>query len=256
MVFMVLNFICNCIGITLGYHRFLSHRGFKAGTFFRRFVATCGALTFQNGPLKWVAHHRQHHAFSDQDGDPHDSRRGLIYSHIGWMVGEKTETESPEFISRMTRDISTDPYLVWLNKMSTIIILQAGLAGLLFLFGGWQWLVWGTFLRLTLCYHFTWLINSATHHYGYRRFKTTDNSKNNILTAILTWGEGWHNTHHAFDRCARHGVVWWEIDPTWMIIWTMEKLGIIWDVQRLPEDSHKRAINYHEVNTPAHRASF
>lgn len=240
-IFLIANFISTCLGITLGFHRLISHRSLKTHTFTKRLLATCGALALQRGPITWAATHRTHHAKSDHDGDPHDSRRGLFFSHMGWLLVKNPDLEDLTLRRRMTRDLQNDPYLRFIDQIWVQILMQVILGLSLLYFGGWQWMIWGVFFRLTFCYHATWTINSLTHWFGYKRFHSNDNSRNNIITALFTWGEGWHNTHHAHERMARHGIATWEIDITWYIIVVMEALGLAWDVQRLPKDAEQDA---------------
>ena len=226
--FAVLYYVTACLGVTLGYHRLLSHRSYRVAKPVERFLATCGALSCQHGPIDWVGLHRHHHAYSDQPNDHHNSRKGFWWSHILWMFGDIPAMAEG---SRMANDLRRDPYYRWLNE--NFLLLQLPLALVLYLIGGWGAVLWGIPLRLVAVYHVTWLVNSATHKWGYRLFATEDNSRNNWWVAALTFGEGWHNTHHAHPSCAQHGIRWWELDITYQHILLLQWLGISTKVKTL-----------------------
>ena len=218
-------------GIGIGYHRLLTHRGFKSPRWLERFLATCGTLALQSGPLAWVTTHRVHHAFTETDKDPHTPRNGTYWSHIGWIFRGTAQNQSEATVKRYSPDLLRDPYLVFLGNYYYLTPIIVG--GLLLAIGGWSMLVWGIILRTVIGWHFTWLVNSATHLWGDRRFETRDDSRNNGFIAAVTFGEGWHNNHHAYPRSARHGLTWREIDPNWIQIRWLEKLGVIKDVYAL-----------------------
>ena len=230
---LVLYWVTACLGVTIGYHRLLCHRAFRVPQWLERFFATCGALSCQHGPLDWVGLHRHHHKFSDTDADHHDSNKGFWWSHMLWMFEEIPALET---VPRLTGDLAKDPYYRWLN--SWFLGLQVVLG--LFLFwlgtvtgaGGWALVLWGIPLRLVLVYHATWLVNSATHAWGEVTHDSGDRSRNNPWVAALTFGEGWHNNHHAFPHSARHGFGS-QIDLTWQHIKLMRRLGLATHV-RLP----------------------
>jgi sn-1 stearoyl-lipid 9-desaturase len=184
----------------------------------------------QGGPIWWVGLHRHHHLYSDQSIDHHDSRKGFWWSHMQWMFHDvPAENE----ISKFTKDIADDPVYQFLDNYFLPIQVVFGL--LLYLVGGWSFVVWGVFMRLVVVYHCTWLVNSATHKFGYRTHDAGDHSTNCWWVAILAYGEGWHNNHHAFQYSARHGLQWWEIDMTWMTIRLLQILGLATKV-KLVED--------------------
>ncbi|MBW4699645.1 MAG: fatty acid desaturase [Aphanocapsa lilacina HA4352-LM1] len=218
-----------CLGITLGFHRLLSHRSFTVPKPLEYFLALLGTLCLQGGPILWVAHHRLHHAHSDTEADPHDSNRGFWWSHWGWMFYMPEERLNFDHYARYAKDLARDPVHRFLNR--NMIPLQLAFAALLYLLGGWPFVLWGVFVRLVVVFHCTWLINSACHQWGYRSHQTDDHSTNLWWAAILAYGEGWHNNHHAMPRSARHGLAWWEIDVTWGVIWTLGKLGLARNVQ-------------------------
>ena len=230
----VLYWVTACLGVTIGYHRLLCHRSFRLPQWLERFFATCGALSCQHGPIDWVGLHRHHHKFSDTDADHHNSNRGFWWSHMGWMF---EEIPAMGAVPRFSADLAKDPYYRWLND--NFLLLQLPLAGLLFLIGsltgagGWALVLWGIPLRLVLVYHVTWLVNSATHCWGEAVHESGDKSRNNPWVAALTFGEGWHNNHHAFPHSAKHGLEPGQIDLTWQHIRLMRALGLAKQV-RLP----------------------
>ena len=215
-------------GIGLGYHRLLTHRGFKSSKWLERFLAACGTLALQSGPLAWVTTHRVHHAFTETDRDPHSPRNGTYWSHIGWIFRGTAQNQSQATVQRYSPDLLRDRVLVFLNDYYYLTTITVAVG--LFLIGGWTMVLWGIFLRTVCGWHFTWLVNSATHLWGSRRFDTRDDSRNNGLVAAVTFGEGWHNNHHAFPRSARHGLTWREFDVNWVQIRLLEKLGLVKDV--------------------------
>ncbi|WP_460195238.1 acyl-CoA desaturase [Thermosynechococcus sp. FA-CM-4201] len=218
---LVLHWLTAGIGITLGWHRLVTHRSFQVPKWLEYFLVFCGTLSMQGGPIWWVGLHRHHHLYSDQPNDHHDSRKGFWWSHIEWMFREvPAEAEIPRF----TKDIADDPVYQFLDKY--FLPIQVVLAIVLYLWGGWPFVVWGIFVRLVTVYHTTWLVNSATHAFGYRTFETTDHSTNCWWVALLTFGEGWHNNHHAYQYSARHGLQWWELDLTWLTIRCLQLLGL------------------------------
>jgi sn-1 stearoyl-lipid 9-desaturase len=220
-VALLLHWITGGLGITLGWHRLLSHRSFQVPKLLEYFFALCGTLALQGGILWWVGLHRHHHLHSDEDVDHHDSKKGFLWSHVRWMCFEvPAESDIPRF----TKDIADDRFYQFLNKY--FFPLQVVLGVVLYAIGGWSFVFWGVFARLVIVYHCTWLVNSATHKFGYRNFETTDNSTNCWWVAITTYGEGWHNNHHAYQYSARHGMKWWEIDITWMTIQVLQFLGL------------------------------
>tara|TARA_B100000575_G_scaffold286007_1_gene282104 strand:- start:647 stop:1426 length:780 start_codon:yes stop_codon:yes gene_type:complete len=222
----ILYWVTACLGVTLGYHRLLSHRSFKVPQWLARFFATCGALSAEYGPITWAGIHRQHHKYSDTNEDPHDMNKGFWWSHIGWMfVDVPAEKEA----YRYTADLRKDSYFRWLDKY--FLLLQIPLGFFLFSLGGWSYVLWGIFLRLAVVYHVTWLVNSATHTWGERPYDTEDSSRNNKWVAVLTFGEGWHNNHHAYPSSAKQGLQRGQIDLTWYHIVVLKKLGLATNVR-------------------------
>jgi stearoyl-CoA desaturase (delta-9 desaturase) len=229
-------------GITLGYHRLLTHRSFKAPRWVERVLATCGTLALQRSPLEWVGHHRMHHAGVDTPKDPHSARQGFWWSHVGWLVFYQPELHDYARLRKFARDIVADPYLDALTPLLVQVASQGALAALLYALGGMPFVTWGVFVRLVVVYHITWLVNSATHKWGYRTYATDDLSTNNWWVAVLAFGEGWHNNHHAAQDVAPAWRRWWELDPTWMVLWAMRGLGLAWDVRMPARELHGLAF--------------
>ncbi len=229
-----LYWVTACLGVTLGYHRLLSHRSFKVPKWLERFFATCGAISCQHGPIDWVGLHRHHHTFSDTEPDHHNSQKGFWWSHMGWMF---EDVPALSVVPRFSGDLIKDPYYRFLNKY--FLLLQIPLGFLLFWIGtstginGWAMVLWGIPLRLVVVYHITWLVNSATHCWGKAPYDSGDNSKNNAWVAALTFGEGWHNNHHAFPSSAKQGLQKGQIDLTWQHIRLLNALGLARKI-RLP----------------------
>ena len=215
-VALFLYWMCTGLGISMGYHRLHTHRSYQVPLALEYFFAVCGTLTLEGGPIFWVATHRIHHQKSDQPGDPHSPRDGGWWSHMGWLlVGESKHNNTP-MMSKYAPDLAKDRFYVWLNNYHWVPMIVLGV--LLFAMGGVPFVLWGICLRVVVGLHSTWLVNSATHMWGSRRFATRDDSRNNWLIALITSGEGWHNNHHAHPTSARHGLAWYEFDLSWIQI--------------------------------------
>ena len=217
------------LGVTMGYHRLLTHRSFRTPRPVEYLLTVMGALANQGGPLQWVAIHRVHHQHSDADGDPHSPRDGVWWAHLLWWMPHAPALDEPARYERYVPDMARDPVHRFLQRWN--IALPLVLAGLLLVLGeaagvGLSWLVWGMFVRTTLLLHATWFVNSATHLWGYRSYATRDRSTNLWWVALLTLGEGWHNNHHAFPRSARHSLCWWELDMTYGFIRFLGLVGL------------------------------
>jgi len=231
-----MNFMTGCVGITLCFHRLLTHRAYQVPKWLERILATFGVLAMQGSPLEWIGHHRMHHAASDTPKDPHNAGYGFWYSHWGWLFIKSDEFDDPKRLRRFARDIAADPYYRLMESNYMQVLVQVIAAGILYAIGGIEYVIWGTFVRLVVVYHSTWAVNSASHIWGYRNYEVDDTAKNNWVVALLTWGEGWHNNHHAFGDVAPSGHRWWEVDVTYMIIRAFKFLGLATKI-KLPADS-------------------
>jgi len=235
IVMLVLGWISGGIGICLGYHRLFTHDSFAVVRPLRWLIAVCGSLAGQGPVIGWVADHRKHHALSDREGDPHSPNDGAWWSHVLWLTSARSST-SEFYCRRWAPDLLKEPVLVWVDRLFLPLHLAFGV--LVFGLGLWigglamacSLLVWGVFLRLVYVLHATWLVNSASHMWGYRNYETRDNSRNLWWVALLTYGEGWHNNHHAFPRLARNRHRWWEFDPTFEVIRVLGMLRLAWDI--------------------------
>jgi stearoyl-CoA desaturase (delta-9 desaturase) len=219
-----LYWVATGLGISLGYHRLHTHRSYKVPLYLEYFFAICGAMTLEGGPIFWVATHRIHHQKSDRPGDPHSPREGAWWSHAGWILQGETSHNRTSKMAKYAPDLAKHRFYVWLNDYHWIPIVA--LTALLFAIGGLSMVLWGVCLRVVVGLHATWLVNSATHMWGSRRFATSDDSRNNWWVALITFGEGWHNNHHAYPASARHGLAWYEFDLSWIEIKLLKFFGI------------------------------
>jgi fatty-acid desaturase len=217
------------LGISMGYHRLHTHRGFKTFKLFEYFLAVCGTLTLEGGPIFWVATHRLHHQHSDQPEDPHTPRVSGFWAHLGWILFGEAHHNDTARMARYAPDLGRDPFYRWLTSYHWVPLTVLGFT--LLAIGGWGLVNWAIFLRVVVGMHSTWLVNSATHMWGRRRFATKDDSRNTWWVALLTFGEGWHNNHHAHPTSARHGLAWYEFDVTWMELRLLEALGVVWNIR-------------------------
>lgn len=217
-------------GITGGYHRYFSHRSFQTSRAFQLVLALLGISSMQKGPLWWGAVHRHHHRHSDQEPDYHSpSLRGFFWAHLGWVLCPDSEQEADH--SRIA-DFAKYPELRWLDRWHAVPGVV--LAVVLFLVGGLPALAWGFFASTVLVWHCTFAINSLTHMMGTRRYPTTDNSRNSLILALVTLGEGWHNNHHYYKASTRQGFFWWEIDITYYLLRLLAMFGIVWGLKEPP----------------------
>ncbi|HIE65570.1 MAG: acyl-CoA desaturase [Nitrospira sp.] len=216
--------------ITAGYHRYFAHRSYKLNRVMQFLMAVGGSSAGQKGVFWWASHHRHHHRFSDQIEDVHSPIRGFWWSHLGWILCERYHTPHLDLI----KDLTKFPELRWIDKYwytSTVL-----LAVICFALGGWSTLIVGYFLSTVLLYHGTFLVNSATHVFGRRRFITDDTSRNSMIIALLTCGEGWHNNHHHYQSTANQGFYWWEIDLSYYVLKIMSWLGLASDLRVPPKN--------------------
>lgn len=229
VVAVVLHWACIGWGIGMGYHRLHTHRSYETPKVIEYFFAVCATMTLQGGPIFWTASHRIHHQYSDRDGDPHTPRDGRWWSHMLWVMFGDPMNADTAVMGKYAPDLMKDRFYRVLSKWHWVPLVLLGLV--LLAIGGLPWLLWGVFLRVVFGLHCTWLVNSATHLWGTRRFETADDSKNSWWVALLTFGEGWHNNHHAYPTSARHGLGRFELDLTWIQIRLLEKLGLAWNVR-------------------------
>lgn len=226
--------VSGSLGVGMGYHRLLTHRGFKTPKFVEYFLTLCATLSLESGPINWVATHRIHHQHTEVPGaDPHTPREGGWWAHMGWILTGTAQQYSEATLRRYAPDLYKDRVHRLINRFFYIPLTLSGV--ILYWLGGWSFLLWGVFFRVTFGLHATWLVNSATHMWGTRRFETTDDSRNNWWVALLSFGEGWHNNHHAHPVAARHGLKWYEIDMNWWGIRTLQLLGLAKNIKLINE---------------------
>jgi fatty-acid desaturase len=233
------------IGITVCYHRLLTHRAFACPKWIEHTLAIIGLLGMQDAPARWVAVHRLHHQHADEARDPHSPAESFWWSHIGWMLVAHPELTRYGIYERYAKDILRDRFYVFMERQIGWIMLASWLA---FYFGGFlvvlatggtlieavqfgaSLLVWGVFVRVVASWHVAWSINSVTHRFGYRNYETDEDSRNNLVVGLLSGGEGWHNNHHADPRAARFGHRWFELDAGYRVIRLLELCGLAWNV--------------------------
>jgi stearoyl-CoA desaturase (Delta-9 desaturase) len=258
LALMVGLYVMTCLGVTLGYHRMFTHRAFESSRVFRAIIAVLGSMAVEGSVITWVADHRKHHTFTDQEGDPHSPHlagpgfwgavKGLWHAHLGWLFETVGTAERERFASDLLRDgvlrVIDKLFFVWAGLSFAIPFALGWLIG-----GGLgaalTALLWGGLVRVFLLHHVTWSINSVCHFFGRKRFAIEDESRNVFWLAPLSMGEAWHHNHHAFPTSAFHGLSRWErvADPTGLLIWLLEKLGIIWNVVRVsPERQQAKAL--------------
>ncbi len=225
-----------CLGITLCYHRLLSHRSFKTHKIVKYFLMLCGTLSLEGDPAWWVATHRLHHRESDQPLDPHSPRVSFLWAHTLWLLYDDPRLRDAETMDRFIPDLVNDPWAKFLAKF--FLPVNLGFIALLFVIGYWMegmqtaisMTIWGGFFRIFWVWHITWFVNSVTHIWGYRNYETKDDSRNIWWVALLSFGEGWHNNHHATPSAAKSGHKWWEFDLTYGIIKLMQWTGLAWKI--------------------------
>lgn len=237
-LFMGSYFVSGCLGITLSFHRQLSHRSFQTPKWLEYVLAYCGVLAVQGDPAEWVSSHRYHHLHCDTPLDPHSPYEGFWWSHMGWLLDHETTLERVHDRTNAS-DMYKDPFYKHLEKHYVWHV--AAQFAVLFALGGLPAVVWGGALRIVWVYHITWFVNSAAHVWGNQTYNTGDLSRNNWWVGILAFGEGWHNNHHAFEFSARHGLEWWQVDMTWMVIKALEACGLATNI-KLPSEKQKARL--------------
>jgi stearoyl-CoA desaturase (Delta-9 desaturase) len=244
-------YVVTAFGVTVGFHRLLTHRAFQTHKPVQYGLAAAGSMAVQGPVIDWVADHRKHHAHTDTEGDPHSPHvghgsglAGLWHAHVGWLFDSNGQADRRKYAP----DLMDDAGMRWLNRhfqwlvaLTLLLPFGAGLALTGSLVGGLTGLLWGGLVRIFFVHHVTWSINSICHFYGRRRFETHDQSTNVWWLSVLSLGESWHHNHHAFPRSAFHGLRKWELDPTGLVIRGMQKLGLAWNVVRItPERQAQR----------------
>jgi stearoyl-CoA desaturase (Delta-9 desaturase) len=254
LIILVVMYLVTAVGITVGFHRLLTHRAFASYPWVERTFAVLGSLSVQGSVMDWVADHRKHHAHTDQEGDPHSPHighgsglSGLWHAHVGWLL----ETQGQADWKKYAAELYEDPAMRMIGRrfpqlalLSLLIPTVAGWALHDFTAAGaLRGLVWGGLVRIFFVHHVTWSVNSVCHFFGRRRFDLDDHSTNVGWLAVLSLGESWHHNHHAFPRSAYHGLRWWEIDPSGLIIAGMQRVGLAWNVVRIsPERQRARVV--------------
>lgn len=222
-VMLIGNWIVGSLGVGLGYHRLLTHRSFKAPKWLEYTLTIFASMSLQNEAYKWVATHRLHHQFTETEKDPHSTRDGFWWAHMGWIMRGTAQDHDEATFKKYVPDLLKDKGQVLIARFFYLPIIIS--AFLLFALGGWGMVFWGVFVRLVFGWHTTWFVNSLAHLFGKRPNQTNDDSTNNWFVAILTFGEGWHNNHHAFPTSARHGLKWYQFDMNWLTIQLFKQLG-------------------------------
>jgi stearoyl-CoA desaturase (delta-9 desaturase) len=256
LVVLAVTYLLTGLGVTVGYHRLFTHRSFSTSRPLRALFAALGSAAIEGPVIEWVSNHRKHHRFSDQPGDPHSPHldgadgwrgalRGLFHAHVGWIF-RGSELASPD---RYAKDLLADPVVRFIDRTFPVWVL----AGLAFPFGlgvaltgslagGLTGLLWGGAVRIFCLHHATFSINSLCHFFGRRRFTTGDQSRNLLWLALPTLGEAWHNNHHAFPTSARHGLRWWQLDPSAWLISGMERVGLVWNVVHVTAERERTKL--------------
>tara|TARA_B110000014_G_scaffold261149_1_gene252313 strand:- start:3355 stop:4239 length:885 start_codon:yes stop_codon:yes gene_type:complete len=245
-----LMYFIRMFGITAGFHRLFSHRSFKTNRLFQFFLAYSATCSAQMGPIWWASHHRHHHKYTEQIEDSHTpTLKGFFWAHVGWIMSPANSPTKEKYVE----DLMKYPELRWLDKYH--YFAPFSLAVFLYVLGeymavnysqyntnGMELLLWGFFVSTVFLYHATFMVNSVCHVFGHRTYDTKDESVNNLLVAILTLGEGWHNNHHAFPNSEKQGHKWYQIDICHYILWCLSKIGIVWNIREVPDDSIKERL--------------
>jgi stearoyl-CoA desaturase (delta-9 desaturase) len=269
LVLLVVLYVLTGLGITVGFHRMLTHRSFQTSKGVERTFAVLGSLAVQGSVIQWVSDHRKHHAHTDEEGDPHSPHagfagggvrgtlRGLFHAHVGWILTEEGGSNRAQYAKDLVEDrgmrrISDNFHWLVLGSLALPTALGFALSGGE-LKGAATGLLWGGFVRIFLLHHVTWSINSICHFFGTRRFDVDDHSTNVFWLALPSFGEAWHHNHHTFPRSAEHGLKRWEkaMDPSAVVIGAMEKLGLVWNVVRItPERQAEKIARRAETGAP------
>lgn len=249
LVLFAVMYLITGLGITIGYHRMLTHNGFQTRPWLRGAFLAAAGMAVESGPLTWASTHLKHHALSDKEGDPHSPLEGLFHSHVGWIIdGWRIEPEKhgPWLLKDEQVGFFERTFVFWVALGLAIPFVVGGLWSMAlgdpFMQGALTGLLWGGAVRIFFTHHITWSVNSICHTFGSRPFATKDQSRNNAIVGLLAMGEGWHNNHHAFPNSAEHGMEWWQVDLSAYVIRALEKLGLVWDVKRVTPDQLRRRL--------------
>jgi len=251
-------YLVSAVGVTVGFHRLLTHRAFETRAWLRYTLAVFGSLSLQGGVIDWVADHRKHHTFTDEEGDPHSPHaaagegvRGMItglwHSHVGWLFETHGQASSKRYAADLVKDpvmrrINRGFPLIALGSLAVPFVLGFALSGGSLVKGGLSALLWAGLVRIFLVHHITWSINSICHFFGRRRFETDDQSTNVFWLALPSLGEAWHHNHHAFPRSAFHGLRWYELDPSGWLILALERVGLAWNVVKVTPETARAKL--------------
>jgi len=226
LLLLVAFYVPTSLGITIGFHRYLCHSGFRANPVLKVGLLILGSMALLGAPIDFAGTHRRHHALGDRAGDPHSPVDGFFHAHVGWLFSARV-IENRIY----ARDLYRDRTVVWINRLFPLWAVLGLVAP--FLLGGWEGLIWGGLVRLFLTHHVTWSVNSVCHTFGRRPFPTRDRSTNEWIVGLLAFGEGWHNNHHAFPRSALHGLCWWQFDGSGLVIRLLGRLHLVSEIQRV-----------------------
>ncbi|MEM7755940.1 MAG: acyl-CoA desaturase [Planctomycetota bacterium] len=236
-------YVITGLGVTVGYHRYFTHKSFECGPVVKAALGVMGSMAVEGSIIRWAAFHRAHHQHSDHDQDPHSPHghghgiwgviKGAWEAHVGWML-----RTSDKGLERYVVDLERDPMVKKISDLFPVLMVLSmiipavigGLASMTWT-GAFLGFLWGGLVRVLVVHHVTWSVNSVCHLWGTRAYKSHDESRNNAIVGVLAFGEGWHNNHHAFPASARHGLKWWQFDSSWLLIRTLEKLGLVWKVR-------------------------
>ncbi|MBO0777856.1 MAG: acyl-CoA desaturase [Ktedonobacteraceae bacterium] len=240
IVLLLSMYTVTALGVTMGFHRMLTHRSFRPHPIVKFILLVFGSMALEGPAIEWAATHIKHHSLADREGDPHSPVEGFFHAHIGWMF--KDRMADPNVYCR---NLVKDPMIVFVSR--TFFLWTALSLLIPFAIGGWTGLLWGGLVRIFLTHHVTWSVNSICHTFGRRDFETIDQSRNEWIVGLLAFGEGWHNNHHAFPRSAFHGLRWWQFDLSGYVIWLLERVGLVREVYRIPV--HMQTTRYRKLES-------
>src|SRR6266446_1487194 len=226
LVLLLAMYTVTCFGLTIGFHRMLTHRSFRSHPAMKFLLLVLGSMALVGSPIEWAATHLKHHSQSDREGDPHSPTEGLFHSHIGWLFKDRFADPAT-----YCRHLLEDPIVTFVKRTFLLWVLLS--LAILLVIGGWTGLLWGGLVRICIGQHVAFAVNSICHRFGGREFETSDHSRNHWGVALLAFGEGWHNNHHAFPRSAFHGFHRWQFDLAGAVIWMLERIGLAHDVYRV-----------------------